>query len=77
MCAIDAAPGHLLYSARFAVESHLLGWSPSRSPEGLTAAFSRGERAAALGDCLRDEPSWRGRLEVTELELDHEHTSLN
>ena len=28
-------------------------------------------------DCLRDEPQWRGRLEVTEVELDHEHTSLN
>jgi hypothetical protein len=22
-------------------------------------------------------PQWRGRLEVTEVELDHEHTSLN
>jgi len=22
-------------------------------------------------------PKWRGRLEVTEVELDHEHTSLN
>jgi hypothetical protein len=26
----------------------------------------------ALEDCLRDEPQWRGRLEVTEVELDHE-----
>jgi hypothetical protein len=26
---------------------------------------------------LRDEPQWRGRLEVNEVELDHEHTSLN
>jgi hypothetical protein len=24
-----------------------------------------------------DEPDWLGRLEVTEVELDHEHTSLN
>ena len=31
----------------------------------------------ALEDCLRDEPQWRDRLEVTEVELDHEHTSLN
>ena len=31
----------------------------------------------ALEDCLRDEPDWRGLLEVTEVELDHEHTSLN
>jgi hypothetical protein len=31
----------------------------------------------ALEDCLRDEPQWRVRLEVTEVELDHEHTSLN
>jgi hypothetical protein len=32
---------------------------------------------AALEDCLRDEPGWLGRLEVREVELDHEHTSLN
>jgi hypothetical protein len=25
----------------------------------------------------RDEPQWSGRLEVTEVELDHEQTSLN
>jgi hypothetical protein len=31
----------------------------------------------ALEDCLRDEPRWRGLLEVSEVELDHEHTSLN
>ena len=31
----------------------------------------------ALEDCLRDEPGWHGLLEVTEVELDHEHTSLN
>ena len=31
----------------------------------------------ALEDCLRDEPRWRDRLEVTEVEFDHEHTSLN
>jgi hypothetical protein len=26
----------------------------------------------ALEDCLRDEPGWRGLLEVKEIELDHE-----
>jgi hypothetical protein len=31
----------------------------------------------ALEDCLRDEPEWRGFLDVKEIELDHEHTSLN
>ena len=31
----------------------------------------------ALEDCLREEPQWRDRLEVTEVELDLEHTSLN
>jgi hypothetical protein len=31
-------------------------------------------RALAL---LRDEPQWSGRLEVTEVEVDHDHTSLN
>jgi hypothetical protein len=31
----------------------------------------------ALEDCLRNEPQWRGLLEVSEVELDHEHTSLN
>jgi hypothetical protein len=31
----------------------------------------------ALEDCLSDEPQWRGILEVTEVELDHERTSLN
>jgi hypothetical protein len=26
---------------------------------------------------LRDEPDWRGLLRVEEVELDHDHTSLN
>jgi hypothetical protein len=31
----------------------------------------------ALEGLLRDEPQWSGRLEVTEVELDHDDTSLN
>jgi hypothetical protein len=31
----------------------------------------------ALEECLQDEPEWRGVLEVKEIELDNEHTSLN
>lgn len=30
-----------------------------------------------IEDCLRDEPQWHGLLEVKEVELDHERTSLN
>jgi hypothetical protein len=40
-------------------------------------ASARRGAGRALEDCLRDEPQWRGRLEVKEVELDHEHTSLN
>ena len=56
---------------------------------GLSALFEAGDPKAidvylrqqdarrALEDCLRDEPQWRGRLDVKEIELDHEHTSPN
>jgi hypothetical protein len=36
-----------------------------------------GHARRALEECLGDEPQWHGLLEVTEVELDHEHTSLN
>lgn len=47
-------------------------------PEAIEIFITEeGRTPRALEDCLRDEPQWRGRLEVTEVELDHEHTSLN
>jgi hypothetical protein len=30
-----------------------------------------------LGEILGDEPQWTGLLRVEQVELDHEHTSLN
>lgn len=46
-------------------------------PEVIELLITEQDARRALEDCLRDEPDWRGRLEVTEVELDHEHTSLN
>ena len=46
-------------------------------PEAIELFITEEDARGALEDCLRDEPRWRGRVEVTEAELDHEHTSLN
>jgi hypothetical protein len=46
-------------------------------PEAIELFITEETARRALEDCLRDEPDWRGRLEVTEVELDHEHTLLN
>jgi hypothetical protein len=46
-------------------------------PEAIDVFLAEADAQRALEDCLRDEPDWRGRLEVTEVEFDHEHTSLN
>jgi hypothetical protein len=46
-------------------------------PEAIELFISEEDARRALEDRLRDEPPWRDRLEVTEIELDHEHTSLN
>jgi hypothetical protein len=47
-------------------------------PEAIELLFITEEDARrALEDCLRDEPQWRDRLEVNEVEFDHDHTSLN
>jgi len=52
--------------------------SPSFTiPEAIELFISEEDAHRALEDCLRDEPQWRGRLEVTEVELNHEYTSLN
>ena len=48
-----------------------------RDPEAIELFITEEYARRALEDCLRDEPDWRGRLEVTEVELVHEHTSLN
>jgi hypothetical protein len=45
-------------------------------PEAIELFITEEDARRALEDCLRDEPQWRGRLEVKEVELDHEHTSL-
>jgi hypothetical protein len=46
-------------------------------PEAIELFITEEDADRALEDCLRDEPQWRGHLEVTEFELDHERTSLN
>jgi hypothetical protein len=45
--------------------------------QASTARPDAEDARRALEDCLRDEPQWHGRLEVKEVEFDHEHTSLN
>ena len=46
-------------------------------PEAIELFITEEDARRALEDCLRDEPQRSGRLEVTEVELDHERTSLN
>jgi hypothetical protein len=46
-------------------------------PEAIDVYLCQQDAQRALEDCLRDEPQWRSLLEVTQVELDHEHTSLN
>jgi hypothetical protein len=48
-----------------------------QDPEVTELFITEEDARRALEDCLQDEPQWSGRLEVTEVELDHEHTSLN
>jgi hypothetical protein len=49
----------------------------SRRLKAIDVYLLEQDAQRALEDCLRDEPQWRGRLKVTEVELDHAHTSLN
>jgi hypothetical protein len=46
-------------------------------PEAIDVYLCEQDAQRALEDYLQDEPEWRGVLEVKEIELDHEHTSLN
>jgi hypothetical protein len=46
-------------------------------PKAIDVYLREQDAQRALEDGLRDEPQWRGRLEVKEVELDHEHSSLN
>jgi hypothetical protein len=46
-------------------------------PEAIELFITEEDARRALEDCLREERQWSGRLEVTEVELDYEHTSLN
>ena len=46
-------------------------------PEAIELFITEEEARRALEDCLREEPQWSDRLEVTEVALDHEHPSLN
>ena len=45
--------------------------------EAIDVYLREQDAERAPEDCLRGEPQWRGRLEVTEVELDHRRTSLN
>jgi hypothetical protein len=46
-------------------------------PEAIELFITEADAKRALEACLRDVPEWRGLLEVKEVELDHERTSLN
>jgi hypothetical protein len=46
-------------------------------PQAIDVYLCEQDAQRAVEDCLRDEPEWRGVLEVKEIELDHEHRSLN
>jgi hypothetical protein len=39
-------------------------------PEAIELWITEEDARRALEDCLREEPQWSGRLEVTEVELD-------
>ncbi len=43
-------------------------------PEAIELFITEEDARRALDDCLRDERQWRDRLDVTEVEFDHEHT---
>jgi hypothetical protein len=59
------------------VAARLYALTELHDPEAIELLITEEDARRALADCLQDEPQWRGRLEVTEVELDHEHTSLN
>ena len=46
-------------------------------PKAIDVYLCEQDAQRALEECLRDEPDWRGLLRVEEVELDHDHTSLN
>lgn len=46
-------------------------------PEAIDVYLAEEDAQRALEDCLRDEPQWRGRLWVEEVELDPREQSLN
>jgi hypothetical protein len=56
---------------------HLYALTELRDPEAIELFVTEEDARRALEDCLRDEPQWRGRLEVKEVEFDPERTSLN
>jgi hypothetical protein len=56
---------------------HLYALTELHDPEAIGLFITEEDARRALEDCLRDESQWSGRLEVTEVELDHERTSLN
>jgi hypothetical protein len=56
---------------------HLYALTELHDPEAIELFITEQDARHALEHCLLDEPQWRGRLEVTEVELDHENTSLN
>lgn len=45
-------------------------------PEAIDLYLSEGDAQRALEDCLRDEPQWRGLLNIAEIQRSAE-TSLN
>jgi hypothetical protein len=56
---------------------HLYALTELHDREAIELFVTEEDARCALEDCLRDEPQWRGLLEVKEVEFDHEHTSLN
>ena len=46
-------------------------------PKAVDVYLSEQDAQRPLEDCPRDKPQWRGLLEVSEVELDQEHASLD
>ena len=46
-------------------------------PEVIELLITEQDARRALEDCLQDGPDWRGRLEVTEVELTVSYQSAN
>jgi hypothetical protein len=72
-----AAPGSPALSGLGSGRASIYALVEAGDSKAIDVYLSEQDAQRALEDSLRDEPQWRGRLEVKEVELDHEHSSLN